>query len=69
MVLRGKPVGEQDVADQRRAFRWDSRKRSSYEDDVKHGIPAAMRPGGAYSYSSRGGDATRRTLKTGYCDR
>jgi len=32
------------------------------------GISGGRAPDGAYSHTSRGGDAGRRTLKTGYCD-
>ena len=56
MVLRGQPVGEQDVADQRRAFgREESLKRTSYADIVESGVLGARGPRVAYSNSLRGG--------------
>ena len=85
MVLRGQPVGEQDVADQRRAFphrgpppalrgRGASRvargARAPWGGFVERPILVPGGPEGAYIYSSRDGTpGARRTLKTGYCDR
>ena len=74
MVLRGEPVGEQDVADQRRAFRRPRRMRRAYAPRLwrvrgdADPRPKAERVG-VYSFLARRTEPARRTLKTGYCDR